>query len=155
MGTILEDIDTAADWISEALQSSGYGADFSAASVRELDRFFDEHANGGEPVSGGLLSEDLGPRVFAIGAYLGEVLRRHLGGEWRGDGDDPEAEISIALHLSDGSVCWPVQRVMKRFKNGAEDNLTLYAHAFGVSDGQPPEGPTVISLRKKPWWKLW
>lgn len=155
MGTILEDIDAAAGWISEALQSSGYTADFSAASIRELDRFFDEHSNGGEPVVGGLLAEDLGSRVFAIGAYLGEVLRRALGGEWRGDDDDPEAEITVALHLPDGSVCWPVQRAMKRLQNGAEDSLTLYAHTFGVSDGRPPEGPEVICLRKKPWWKLW
>jgi hypothetical protein len=44
MGEIIGNIFASADWISRALQSSGYRADFSVESLREIDRFFDEHS---------------------------------------------------------------------------------------------------------------
>lgn len=80
MGTLRDDLDAAAAWVSEALRSSGYRADFSFASLAEIDRFFDEQAPGGHPRADGLLSADLGARLFALGAYTGEVLRQALGG---------------------------------------------------------------------------
>ena len=42
MGNIKEDVKASAKWISQALQSSGYRADFSPESLWEIDRFFDE-----------------------------------------------------------------------------------------------------------------
>jgi hypothetical protein len=80
---IVEDAAQSAGWIATALNSSGYSADFSANSMAEVDRFFDEHAKNGVPRKGGLLATDRGPRLFAAGAYVGEVLRRALGGEWQ------------------------------------------------------------------------
>ncbi len=109
MGMIVEDVMTASTWIAQALSSSGYHADFNPGSLWEIDRFFDEHSRDGRPVAGGLLSEALGSRLFALGAYVGEVIRRQLGGEWHGDDSDPKAEISVELRLPDGTVCWPVQ----------------------------------------------
>jgi len=58
------------------------------------------------------------------------VIRRHAGGDWQGDDSDPNAEINIAIKLKDGSLIWPVQRVMKRFKNGPEDGI--YAYGFAL-----------------------
>jgi hypothetical protein len=55
------------------------------------------------------------------------------------DDADPEGEINIELQLADGSIVWPVQRVMKRPANGAEDALAPYAAALGVDVGAPPE----------------
>ncbi|MDX1507900.1 MAG: hypothetical protein R3358_06450, partial [Woeseiaceae bacterium] len=114
-------------------------------------RFFDEHTRQGEPVAGGLLSEDLGSRLFAIGAYVGEVIRRSKGGEWRGNDSDPQAEINVELVVAD-STCWPVQRVMKRFKNGAEDEIAAYGAGLGLDVGHKPERPSGSS---RPWWKFW
>jgi hypothetical protein len=82
--------------------SSGYIADFIAASLWQIDRFFDEQAQGGTANPGGLLSQDLGSRLFAVGAYIGEVIRRERGGEWVADDNDPQAEINIAVCLTDG-----------------------------------------------------
>jgi hypothetical protein len=123
---ILDDVKKAADWIAMALSSSGYRADFSLESLRELDRFFDDHAPNGRPMPNGLLAQDLGKRLFSVGAYAGEVIRRSVGGVWHGDEADPQAEINVSIELSDGSKIWPVQRTMKRFKNGAEDSLEHY-----------------------------
>ena len=92
-GTLEGDIFSMSEWISAALQSSGYAADFSPESITEIERFFEEHAEDGEPRPGGLLSEQLGPRLFALGSYCGEVLRRELGGTWLTDDDDPEGDV--------------------------------------------------------------
>jgi hypothetical protein len=126
---LVDDISFAAQWISTALTSSGYDADFSPESISEIERFFEEHAKDGEPVADGLLAQDLGQRLFGLGSYCGEVLRRELGGEWITDDDDPEGEVNVALKLSSGVICWPIQRVMKRLR-GREDNLVRWAHAI-------------------------
>jgi hypothetical protein len=140
MGSITDDVDAAAKWIATALNSSGYKADFSPASLWEIDRFFEEHGQNGQAVPGGLLSEQLGIRIFSIGSYVGEVLRQALGGKWVGDDNDPQAEIHVELHLAGGSKCWPVQRAMKRFKNGAEDSIAVYGRGMGLDVGPQPGG---------------
>jgi hypothetical protein len=131
---IVSDALSSADWIAKLLSSSGYRANFSLKSLKEIDRFFEEQASGGNPKPGGLLSEDLGLRIFALGAYVGEVIRRRTKGEWLGDDSDPDAEINLALRLKADDIIWPVQRVMKRFKNGAKDGL--YAYGFATA---PPK----------------
>jgi hypothetical protein len=154
MSQIVEDTLKAAEWIAEALRSSGYRVDFSPESLWQIDFFFDEHSRNGEPTSGGLLSKDLGKRLFALGAYVGEVLRRNVGGEWHGNNADPHAEINVELQLPSGTQCWPVQRVMKRFKNGSEDSIAAYGMGLGLSIGARPERTQAPSANK-PWWKFW
>jgi hypothetical protein len=123
---IVRDALASAEQISVALSKSGYIADFSLESLEQIDRFFEEHAANGQPKPSGLLSQQLGARLFAIGAYVGEVIRRRCGGEWRGDDNDPQAEINVAISLKTGATLWPVQRVIKRFKNGSEDGIYIY-----------------------------
>jgi len=123
---IVTDALAAAEWVSRALSESGYRADFSLESLKEIDRFFDEHVLDAKPKVGGLLSQRLGSRLFAIGAYVGEVIRRHNAGEWHGDDNDPQAEINLALRLKSGATLWPVKRVMNRFKIGAEYSIWKY-----------------------------
>jgi hypothetical protein len=123
---IIDDAIASAKWIANALSQSGYKADFSLQSLKEIDRFFDEQTTDGQPNPGGLLSEQLGARLFAIGAYVGEVIRRQREGSWEVDERDPQAEINIAIRLKTGAVFWPVKRVMKRFGDGAEDSIWVY-----------------------------
>jgi hypothetical protein len=130
---IVSDALLSAEQISRALSQSGYKADFSLESLKQVDRFFEEQVANGQPKPGGLLSQQLGARLFAIGAYVGEVIRRQNGGEWQSDDNDPQAEINIAVRLQTGVILWPVQRVMKRFKNGAEDGIWIYGAAAPAS----------------------
>jgi hypothetical protein len=138
MRSIVADVQAAAEQISTALRSTGYRADFSADSLWDLDSFFDEHTKNGTPKPGGLLADQTGARVFALGGYLGETLRRHLGGQWSGDDADPEGEISIMLRLQDGGACFPVQRVMKRLSQGSAESLIAYGLALGLQPGPRP-----------------
>jgi hypothetical protein len=128
---IVSDAIAAAQWMSQALASSGYKADFSLGSLKEIDRFFDEHSLSGEARPGGLLSQQLGARIFGVGSYVGEVIRRQNGGTWQGNDNDPPAEMNIAVRLKSGAVMWPVQRVMKRLKNGMDDGIWAYGVAAG------------------------
>ena len=139
MGEIRDDITKSADWISRALNSSGYHADFSPKSLREIDRFFDDHTQNGSAKPGGLLSQDLGSRIFAIGSYIGEVVRRNAGGDWFGDDGSPEAELTVELRLPNGTRRWPVQRAMKRLKNGAEDSIAAWGSGVGLQVGPRPK----------------
>ena len=126
---VAADAKASAAWIAKALSASGYKADFSVESLGEIDRFFDDHAPNGHAKADGLLSSDVGARLFALGGYVGEVIRRASGGDWKGNDKDPQAEITIALQLKNGTTLWPVQRVMKRFKNGSEDGVYVYGIA--------------------------
>lgn len=120
------DIRSGSEWISEALKSSGYEADFSLESLKEIDRFFDE-----QNMPGGLLSENVGTRLFAIGAYIGEVLIRKYGGNWITDDKDPQGEVNVGIELSNGSLVYPVQKAMKRYSAGEEESIYDYAVVLG------------------------
>ena len=120
------DVREAAEWLAMALRSSGYKADFSLESLREVDRFFDNHAPDGKVRPGGLLAERQGERIFAIGAYIGEVIRVRRGGTWHFNRAIPQAEWHMELRLDTGSTIRPMERAMKRFKNGPEDGIYVY-----------------------------
>jgi hypothetical protein len=150
MATLKEDIVAAADWICHALHESNYQADFSPRSLWEIERFFDEHSAGGKPRAGGLLAQDTGKRLFAVGGYIGETLRRARGGEWQASDADPQGEINIALVLTDGTQCWPVQRAMKRLSAGDSDSVAAYGLSLGLDVGPRPKPPGFLErLRRR------
>ncbi|MEU7579923.1 hypothetical protein AB0B50_20240 [Streptomyces sp. NPDC041068] len=72
----------------------------------------------------------VGPRLFALGAYLGETIRRASGATWRTS--EADGGMNIALDLPDGSVIRPVQRIIKRFQNGPEGSIMAYAAGLGL-----------------------
>jgi hypothetical protein len=139
MGKLAEDIRTSSDWIVRALRSSNYRATFTPQSLWDIDLFFDDHSKDGEPKPRGLLSQQMGYRLFALGSYVGEVIRRSIGGEWLTADSNPQGEIDITLKLPDGSLIWPVQRMMKRLKNGPEDGIAAYGLMCGLPVGPKPE----------------
>jgi hypothetical protein len=105
---IIRDAVPAAEWVAEAMRSSGYATDFSPVSLWEIDRFFAEQLKRpGKPRRGGLLAEDLGSRIFAIGAYVGEVIRRGARHAWDwapGEGG-PDDEIVFASFVATTARC--------------------------------------------------
>ncbi|MFG2513098.1 hypothetical protein [Streptomyces sp. NPDC048584] len=134
---LVDEVHTSAVRIARALEGAGYRADFTPMSLRDLERFMTEHSDHGIAVEGGLLAAGLGPRLFALGAYLGETVRRSAGGSWEADDDAPPGEADIRLRLPDGSVVWPVQRIRKRFRHGCEDSLVGYAMSLGLQPARP------------------
>jgi len=127
--TLAEDIPIAEEWVVKALNSSGYRADHTLESMKELDRFFDEQNR-----PGGILGGKKGQILFALGAYVGQTAIRLYGGSWRTDDSDPQGEITIAVELANGTTIWPVVRCMKRCRLGAEESLYAYLLAAGQKD---------------------
>ena len=134
MSTIVEAVRDAAVSIADIANDAGYSFDFSARSLRDVERFLEDNASGGEPKAGGLLSKDLGSRVFALGAYVGEVIREAVGGEWVSD-DSADDDSTVTLRTAAGELLWPNQQVMKRIMTGDSQSLVDYARAVGVDPG--------------------
>lgn len=123
--TLEQDIKTSSEWIVKALNSSGYKADYTLESMKEVDRFFDE-----QNTPDGILSNNRGQIIFALGSYIGETAIKLYGGKWITNDDEPNGEINIAVQLDNGTVLWPVKRCMKRYSNGAEDSIHDYVYVL-------------------------
>jgi hypothetical protein len=135
---IVADAEQGAEWIAEAMRASGYSTDFSPASLWEIDGFFDEQMKRpGKPKRRGLLAEQRGARLFAIGAYVGEVIRRNSEGwEWIPAAGNPDDEIDLRLVCGEATI-WPVRSAMKRFAEGVESGIATY----GVAAADLAVGP--------------
>ena len=93
--------------------------------MREIDRFFDEQSS-----SDGIISQNRGQILFALGAYVGQTAIKLYGGDWITDDSDPQGEINVSVQLCGGIVIWPVIRCMKRYQNGTEDSIYAYMIAL-------------------------
>ena len=166
MATLAEDIVKMSDWIVESFRSDKMVLDYSVESLKRVDDFFDKHSANGKAKPGGRLSKNLGAIFFAIGGYIGETIIKNVPGTvWRTNDEDPEGEVNAEIVLPDGTVLWPMQRVIKRFKNGAEDGIYAYGvvaiEEMGLGDywkkaERTGDAPNVGKIRvKKPWWKFW
>lgn len=124
--TLAEDIAKACQWVVMALNSSGYKADYSLESTKEIDRFIDEQS--GE--DGIITRNGRGRILFALGCYVGETAIRLYGGKWHTNDSDPSGEINASVELTDGTVIFPMQRVIKRYQNGSEDSIYAYLYVL-------------------------
>lgn len=123
--TLLQDIYSSSEWVANALNVSGYKADYSLESMKEIDRFFDE-----QNTPTGILSKNRGQILFALGSYIGQTVIKLYGGKWITDDNDPEGEMKIAVNLDNGSTIWPVMKSMKRYTNGQEDSIYDYVYVL-------------------------
>lgn len=123
--TLGEDIHTACEWVVMALNSSGYKADYTLESMKEIDRFIDEQSG-----ENGIISRGRGKILFSLGCYVGETVIRLCGGKWHTDDNDPQGEINASVELDNGTVIFPMQRVIKRYQNGSEDGIYAYVYVL-------------------------
>ena len=130
--SLKSDILAASDWIVTALQSSGYNADYSLESMKEIDRFFDE-----QNTPSGILAQNRGGILFALGSYVGQTAIKLYGGEWDADDNAPNAEINIKVCLADGSIIYPVVRCMNRYQLGAEESIYAYLALLSTKNDKP------------------
>src|SRR5664279_1093045 len=127
MATLEQDIKTQSAWIVNAFKSDSIILDYAVESLKAIDNFFDKHAENGKAKPGGRLSQNLGPVLFSIGSYVGETIIKNVqDAVWQTDDKDPEGEINAAIKLPDGTIVWPIQRVMNRFLEAAENGIYAY-----------------------------
>jgi hypothetical protein len=100
------------------------GLDYSEASIAILERLVDDIKDS-MPCGATAANIDLVCRVW--GAYMGEVFRQHVGGEWI----DWEDQYGKAFAFQSGGVkVFPMDKIRKRIAGGPEHNLRDYYRAF-------------------------
>lgn len=87
--------------------------DFSPQSLAALDDFISQTFEGpnASPAPGSMQVD--------VGAYVGEVVRRHVGGRWVEDG-------SLRDLAGDVAEVHPIGKARKRFANGSQDSLAWF-----------------------------
>jgi hypothetical protein len=103
--------------------------DYSVASLRLVDVLVDGLRKGGADREGARAT------LFAIGAYVGEVLVRRAGGEWVDFDEEQRAYFGqpVGIRMPDGRIWNPVGKVHNRFEAGGpqESLQTFYLVLHG------------------------
>ncbi|MDP4164364.1 MAG: hypothetical protein Q8898_14785 [Bacillota bacterium] len=161
MATLIEDIKTQSDWIVRAFKSDDLNLDYTIRSFIEIDKFISKHTKNGQAIEGGRLNTNFGPILFSIGAYVGEtIIKVAPGSKWVTNDEDPQGEINAEIKLPDGGTIWPIQRVIKRVRNGPEDSIYIYGFKFTENFVNEPFDSSYWTIQRendstKPWWKFW
>jgi hypothetical protein len=115
------------EMVAAAAEISGVKLDYSVASLEEVDRIIEGLRQDG------CTSDQVGETLFGFGCYLGEVLVRQAGGQWRNAADTSMADFAgfpLVVQLGDDSFCNPIGKTFKRLENGEEDNLPYFYRVF-------------------------
>jgi hypothetical protein len=109
-----------------AKDSFGIELDYSDESIRQVERIAgvlhrtmppEEERDDDYRLKLKAYSDDLG-------AYIGEVMRRHHGAVW-GLSHDGDASY-VAMLTPRKTIIWPTGRAEKRIENGPEDYIWFY-----------------------------
>jgi hypothetical protein len=93
--------------------------DYSESSVAALDEWADRLWDPAGPRPG---EAELDSNSKLMGAYLGEVIIRNLGGKWvfkKGEG-----MAQPAVEMASGQTAWVLNKAYKRQLNGRADAFT-------------------------------
>jgi hypothetical protein len=158
MATLKEDLQKYSEMIVSGFAEDRMNLDYSIRSLIDIDRFFNENSINGKAVRGGRLSRNLGVVLFSIGAYVGNCIVKNVkGAKWVTDDNDRSGEMNVSVQFPDGSIIWPVQKVMKRFKNGSEDSIYVYGYQLTKDYIKEEFDSKYWDLKetKKSKWKFW
>ena len=111
--TLMEEIPKAEAWLKENMERFGQPLDGTHESFAVLDVFFEEQCKPGGLLAGKV--RYMKNQLFAVGAYVGQVLVNELGGTWVTDDKAREGEAIIGVQLPDGRMARPVQRAIRCF----------------------------------------
>lgn len=121
--------------------------DYSMGSIARLEVVFDGFHKAGHA------AEDMQGTVLSASCYFGEVVRRHVGGEWV-DGHAVEVpdEIRFPLMFKLGETYLvPFAKFWKRMENGAEDDLVFYFNAMVAQAGFDVAPIEPVPTRPRSW----
>jgi hypothetical protein len=129
-----------AEHFVEFASDFGYRLDYSDGSVEVVERLIREQLASRQRWSRGKVKKANRPIASLAGAYLGEVMRRNLGGEW---GWMPDYDVA-AIQTPEGAWTSPPAKAQKRFDNGTEDDLVFYYDVIKSQYFDGREGATDV-----------
>jgi hypothetical protein len=97
--------------------------DFTQDSLEGVERILGKIHNAGLYGSGSAKpsEEELAVLSKMWGTYIGEVIRRHYGGQWS-QGEDG----TLSLSIGEAKGVFPIAKARKRVVDGAGDNIRYY-----------------------------
>jgi hypothetical protein len=104
---------------------AGLQVDYSPDSLRLVDEQLGTWREGSD--------EDLTVPLRAAGAYVGEVIVRHLSGTWRNVEGTPIEKVAsgpIVVELPGEAYCNPLGKAWKRFDMGPGDSVAFFFAAL-------------------------
>jgi hypothetical protein len=111
--------------------------DFSTGSLEDLDHHIEILREQG------LTGEDVAELLFVFGCYLGEVMVRHLGGQWAATPLSSLRTISpwpMVVVLTDGSTWDVIGKAYRRLELGDSEYLPAY-YAMAAAGRPGPPSP--------------
>lgn len=114
------------------LGRSGLSLDYSPESLKIVDSFLEEARS--RP------REEVAALVVAVGCYVGEVVCRHLGGQWRDIADTSMGKVAsapVVVELPGEMFCNPLGKVAKRLNQGEGDSVAFFFHMLKNRDKLP------------------
>lgn len=144
--TLMEEIPKAEAWLRENMERFGQPLDGTHESFAVLDTFFEEQCKPGGLLAGKV--RYMKNQLFAVGAYVGQVLVNELGGTWVTDDKAREGEALIGVQLPDGRVARPVQRAIRCFSR--EPGYTFVDFWDIVSNPPKPKEEPEETLEETP-----
>lgn len=98
------------------------GLAYDERSVEWLDGFIERQRERMSPDEAVNISQ-------MLGCFLGECIIENFGGEWQ------QTEHGLGVIFSDGNAGFPLNKVEKQFKNGAEDSVLSFYQTIPVIFG--------------------
>jgi len=98
--------------------------DFTIESLAVLDRDLLSRMHQ-ENIDTPISEDGLTARSIGLGSYVGEVMRRKIGGKWAQD--SVAGEGTLPLTLSDGTQIFPVIWIAKRITDGPAEDIAFKA----------------------------
>ena len=108
----------AEDAVSLARRHFSIVLDYSASSVIELERLADALCS---TLPANLDRNKMNEMSHLLGGYLGEVIRREVGGEWLIT--EHEGSDTVGLWMKNDSFAFPSKRVLERLVKGPSENI--------------------------------
>src|SRR5690349_8622042 len=119
MGALLQKINTHAEWIVKAFAADQSKLDYSIPSFMEIDKFLDKHAEYGQLIRYGQLSDNRADMLFSLGSYVGQtIINKVAGAVWLADDSNQQGEMNTSMQLPDGAIIFPMQQITKRIQHG-------------------------------------
>lgn len=128
--SIEEAIKTSSKKVCRDLRKCGYVLNYSVDSVKELDKFIKEYFSNGKLIKEIELFKNKDMEFFklAMGAYIGEVIKKNYKGNWIYNVFSARVYdyINLEIELKNNITIYPYQETLKRINDTELGSLHSY-----------------------------
>lgn len=114
----------AQQYVDVVRQNDRFQLDYSVASIKFVDAFLQRFRDAG------ITAHNFAETIFVAGAYVGQVMVQHAGGQWVSSQEaGPTVAgnmMTVVIKLPNDTYTDPISKAFKRFHNGKSDELQYF-----------------------------